>query len=73
MEKEEIKIEYKEAGVEEESQTDFRDIVGVIPTVTDFPTWTPRKYSECMALYNATTVYKFCVYVNNSWKSVNIT
>lgn len=69
----EIKIEYTEPKVEMNTQPDFRDLAGTIPTVTVFPTWTPRKFSECVAFYDSTTAYYFCGYVNNSWKRVNLT
>lgn len=71
--KDEIKIEYKESEINLVKEVDFREITGIIPTITDFPTWTPRKYSECLAIYNATTTYKFCVYISNTWRSVNLT
>ena len=68
-----IEIKYEEPKVNLETQPDFRDLAGMIPTITVFPTWTPRKLSECVAVYDATTVYKWCVYVNNTWRSVNLT
>ena len=71
MEKE-IKIEYIEPKVEFVNVPDFRELTGIIPTVTTFPTLAPKKYNECMAFYNGITVYKFCAYIDNSWKSVNV-
>lgn len=73
MKNEEIKIEYKEPKIAIQTQSDFRDLAGMIPTITTFPTWTPRKLSECVAIYDSTIYYKWCVYVNNTWKSVNLT
>ena len=72
MKNEEIKIEYTEPKINLETKPDFRDLSGIIPTVTDFPTWVPKKYSECMVIYNSTTTYKFCVYVSNVWRTVNL-
>ena len=64
------KTEYQEPKFEEIKQTDFRDLTGLIPTVSSVPAWIPRKFSEQFAIYTSGSTYRFYWYDrdNGAWR-----
>jgi len=51
------------------------DLLGLIPTISTAPTWTPRKFSEQFAIYLSGGVYRFYIYntSDNSWRYTTLT
>ena len=69
------KVEYSEPKFEEIPQTDFRDLAGLIATVSAAPTWTPRKFSEQFAIMTSGGTLRFYWYDrdNGAWHYVTAT
>lgn len=56
-------------------QIQIGDILDFVNTVTVLPTYSPRKFSEQVVIYNGVTVYRLYVYdtVNHSWRYTTLT